>query len=85
MYLFENLHKALLGLSALKKLEILSMVKDVLYLNPAKDVIVACGKCMARLLDGGIIDRNLYVASCFEFTIRSLKTKDKGLCLEEEC
>jgi len=79
MYLFENLHKALIGLSALKKLEILSLVKDVLVFNPPKDVNIACGKCIERLLDVGIIDRSLYVASCFEFTIRSLKTKDKEI------
>ena len=72
------MNKTFIGLSSSTKLEVLSLVRDLLLCNPSKVVVVEAGYSIGVLLSEGLIDRDLYVGSCFDFTIKSLKTKDKG-------
>ena len=69
-----------IGQTTLIKYEVLSYVRDLLLCGPSKTVIVETGYSIGRLLELRLIDRDLYVGTCFEYTIKSLKTKDKGKC-----
>ena len=72
------MNETFIGLSTLTKYEVLSYVKDLLLCGPSKAVVIEAGNSIGKLLDIKLIDRDLYVGTCFEYTIKSLKSKDKG-------
>lgn len=80
MFALNIINDTFAGLSGLAKLEVLSLVKDLLLDSPSKPIVLAAGHAITLLLKSGLIDRDLFVGSCFEYTMQCLKTKDKGIC-----